>query len=178
MISDDGGLLSCHCDFTEWAHQVEALERSREQKARWLLANSTHMLDLAFFLAGTPVDIHTSVAGGLAWHPTGSVFNGSGVTDRGVLLSYHANWSGPGRWLLECVTRRHKFIFQPIEELRTMSRGSVAVSVVPPSDDSDARFKPGVFEQLLHFLSGETADMCRLDEQLKRWSLLERIAGY
>jgi predicted dehydrogenase len=178
IIAADGGATSCHFDFTEWSHQVAALDRAPEQKRRWLLANSSHVIDTAFHLIGGPAEITTLVAGSLEWHPTAAVFTGTGRSERGTLFSYHADWTGPGRWSCEVVTREHKLVFMPMEELRVMKRGSVAVEKQDPPDDIDARFKPGVYRQAEAFLAGKRDALCDIREHLAWWPVYERIAGY
>jgi len=178
MIANDGGPCSYHFDFTEWSHQIKDLDRSPEQKERWLLANSTHVIDLAFHLGGFPSNLDPSVMGTIDWHPSAAVFAGHGRCETGALFSYHANWIGPGRWMLEVITDHHKLIFCPMEELQIMKKGSVVITKVDPSDDLDVRFKPGLYRQTEFFLKGEDEDLCSLEEQARNWALYERIAGY
>ena len=41
---------------------------------------------------------------GLDWHSSSSQFCGSGITDKGALFSYSADWESPGRWGIEIKT--------------------------------------------------------------------------
>ena len=54
----------------------------------------------------------------ISWHPSASGFVGSGVTDNGVLFSYISNWDCPGRWSVEIITNKRRFILSPLEELK------------------------------------------------------------
>lgn len=92
FIEKDGGVLSFHFEFTEWSHIVEKLNRPKEVLQQWLLANSTHVIDLAFYLGGEPKEICSFISGGTDWHPSASIFSGAGTTVNGALFSYHANW--------------------------------------------------------------------------------------
>ena len=56
LIIRDGGIQSAYFEFTERSYEIEELETSSSIKKRWLLANSTHVIDLAFYLIGLPQD--------------------------------------------------------------------------------------------------------------------------
>lgn len=153
IIEADGGVISFLFDFTEWSHVIAGLEKAPGVKEEWFLANSTHVIDLAFYLGGKPVEICCFTAGGLDWHPSASVYSGAGKTDKGALFSYHANWEAPGRWSLEIMTRNHKLIFKPVEKLQIQKTGSVAVEEYSLNDDMDTSFKPGLYQQTMAFLN-------------------------
>lgn len=178
MIASDGGVQSMHFEFTEWNHVIRDLTKADGVKPAWLLANSTHVIDLAFHLGGLPVDWHAYTRGALAWHPASSMFSGAGVTDRDVLFSYQANWDAPGRWSLEVLTAHNRLIFKPMETLQVMRKGSVAIETVEIDDRIDKAYKPGLHEQVRRFLAGEFDDLCALEEQARNWALYSRIANY
>jgi predicted dehydrogenase len=179
MIEEDGGVQSMHFEFTEWGHIIEGLTKAPGVKEAWLLANSTHVIDLAFYLGGNPTEIHSLTSGHLAWHPSSAVFTGSGRTDRGALFSYQANWDAPGRWGVEVLTRQRRLVFRPMEMLQIMKRGSVAVEPVIVDDSHEKTFKPGLYRQVEKFLAGDSATgLCSLEEQMVKWSVYEKIAGY
>ena len=56
LIDEDGGLQSMHFEFTEWSHRIGLLQKAPGIKENWFFANSTHVVDLAFFIAGLPKD--------------------------------------------------------------------------------------------------------------------------
>lgn len=180
IILEDGGVLSFNFEFTEWAHQIEPLVKAAGVKEHLLLGNSSHVIDLAFYLGGFPVDFHCLRAGGLSWHPSGSIFVGSGKTDRGALFSFQANWEAPGRWGVEVCTANHRLILRPIESLQVMKRGSVAIENINLSDGQiDKDFKPGLYVQVEKFLREPSASgLCRLSEHAGKAELYCRIAGY
>jgi predicted dehydrogenase len=178
LIEEDGGAQSCHFEFTEWAHVIEALETPPRVKERWLLANSSHVIDLAFHLCGAPAQLDCRTAGSLPWHPSASVFAGTGVSDSGVIYSYQANWGAPGRWGVEVLTSNNRFIFKPLEALQVVRKKSVAIETVALDDSLDKSFKPGLHQQTRRFLSGQYEGLCGVSEQLRHWPHYCRIAGY
>jgi Predicted dehydrogenases and related proteins len=178
LIARDGGVRSMHFEFTEWGHLFRDLVKPPGVLDALFLGNSTHVVDLAFFLGGTPVDLATFTAGGMPWHRAASVFAGAGRTDRDVLFSYQANWDAPGRWGLEVLTSTYRLVFRPMESLQVMRKGSVKVEPEPLEDHLDRRFKPGLHEQVRRFLVADDDGFCTVQEQQSKWDLYCRIAGY
>lgn len=154
LIARDGGVTSFTFDFTERAHVVQELPTPAAIKRQWFLANSTHVIDLAFFLGGEPRTLTAHRGGGLAWHPAASRFAGSGVTGAGALFAYHADWEGPGGWGVEVVTTRRRLVLRPLEKLGVTERDAAQQVEHPLDDDLDRRFKPGVYRQMEAFLAG------------------------
>jgi predicted dehydrogenase len=154
IIKNDGGVLSFNFEFTEWANNVVTSVSNKDVLASWFYANSTHVIDLAFFLGGRPSKLVSFVSGGLPWHPKGSVFAGSGVTEEQALFSYSANWEAPGRWGLEIMTKTHRLIFRPFEKLHVQKHSSVSIEPIEYDVSLDLNFKPGLFLQTRNFLEG------------------------
>ena len=152
IIVDDGGVVSYNFEFTEWSHAIAVLKKEPCVKSAWFLANSTHVIDLAFFLGGKPTSMSCYSAGGLDWHPEASVYSGAGVADNGALFSYQANWKAPGRWGVEILTQKHRCILRPLEQLYLQQIGSVAFEKAVIEDKLDLQFKPGLFKQVEVFL--------------------------
>lgn len=152
LIAEDGGLQSIHFEFTEWAHRIEPLQKAPGVKENWFFANSTHVVDLAFFLAGDPVNWKAwSKKGNTTWHEKTS-FAGAGITTNEVLFSYLSNWESAGRWSIELLTRNRRIYLKPLEQLFIQLKGSVAVEPHVFDDAADQQFKPGVYRQVQEFL--------------------------
>ena len=141
-------------------------------KQRWLLANSLHVIDTAFFPVGLP-DLKKSnfqhKNENLEWHKSTSIFFGSGLTEKGIPFVYHANWNCPGRWSFEWMTRSHRFIFSPLEKLKVMKRNSFQVEELAIDDNLDLRFKAGVYQQNKSFLNNQS------DKRLVKMSYLNNL---
>lgn len=178
IIVNDGGVTSFTFDFTEWSHIIEKLPTSGDVKKRWFIANSSHVADLAFFLAGVPEKISCNVSGSVAWHPSAATFSGSGTTTTGALFSYHANWAGPGRWGVEVVTRNHRLIFRPLEQLHIMDQKTVTIAAAEIDYSEDLEYKPGFYQQVKVFLSHDTNNLQTLENQIRMLGIYKQIAGY
>lgn len=178
IIKKDGGCISFTFEFTEWSHLVKDSKKSKEEKNRWFIANSTHVVDLAFYLGGTPKLIKCFTSGGLDWHPSASIFSGAGVSENNALFSYHANWEAPGRWGVEVLTRKHRLILRPLEELQVQNLRSVDVEKVELDNRLDKSFKPGLYRETESFLTGTYDNLKPLADQVKDMQLYCKMANY
>ena len=171
LIDEDGGATSFHFEFTEWSHVIAKLDKMEEVKQAWFLANSTHVIDMAFHLGGWPKEMHCFVSGSCDWHsPT--IYSGAGVCTNGALFSYSSNWQAPGRWSVEILTKSHRYIFKPLEKLQVQKIGSVATEFIELPNDLDDKFKPGLFEQTRKFITSDTDEFCTIADQLHNFELL------
>ena len=152
LIKKDGGVKSFNFEFTEWCDQIEKKLKNSMTGENWFLANSSHVVDLAFFLGGEPKEFSSYTSGGNDWHPTATIFSGAGITHSGALFSYRANWDAPGRWGVEILTAKHKYIFCPLEKLQMLKHNTISVEPVIIDDQVDVEFKPGLYQQTKSFL--------------------------
>lgn len=178
ILKEDDGCLSFTFDFTEWSHLVKDSNKSAEEKRKWFIANSTHVVDLAFHLGGIPKYIKCYASGGLDWHPSASVFSGAGITNSNALFSYHANWEAPGRWGVEVFTRKHRLILRPLEELQVQNLRSVIAEKVEFDNRLDTLFKPGLYKETECFLKGVSENLKPLRDQVDDMKLYCKMAGY
>ena len=157
IIAADGGVKSFHFEFTEWSDSIALLPKSESCKSNWFLANSSHVVDLAFYIGGKPKKMHSFVQGlgEVEWYDKHARFSGSGVSDLGATFSYCANWDAPGRWSLEFMTPRNRLIFRPMESLHIQNRNSVVENRIEIDDHLDQKYKPGLYNQVTKFLADE-----------------------
>ncbi|MFN8115614.1 MAG: gfo/Idh/MocA family oxidoreductase [Bacteroidia bacterium] len=181
IINTDEGVTSFAFEFTEWSHVIEKLEgKTQAELENWFLGNSTHVIDLAFYLGGEPKDIATFHSGknNLKWHPVSSNYSGAGLTTNGALFSYHADWTAPGRFSVEIMTKKHRLIFRPLEKLQIQNIGSVAINMVDGIDYTlDELYKPGLYLQTKCFLENDVSRFCRLSDQARRMQLYKKMSG-
>lgn len=164
VIKEDGGLLSFNFEFTEWGHVIATYNFPKETLDNWFFANSTHVVDLAFFIGGIPVEMTCLAKDEIDWHKP-SNFAGAGKTDKGALFNYQANWDAPGRWAVELLTSKHRIYLKPMEQLQMQDKGSVKVYPVEIDDHLDKEFKPGFYLETKAFLEGDTERLCSLGQQ-------------
>lgn len=179
MIQQDGGLRSLNFEFTEWGHTIETLKKPKPVFDNWLTANSSHVIDLAFFLGGWPKEISTYAADTdkLSWYSGPTNFCGAGITERGVLFNYAANWCAPGRWGVELLTNKHRFYLRPMEQLHIQQLGSVKIDKVEIDDTLDQQFKPGLYRQVEAFLIGNISRFSTIHDQNNYFKIYGQISN-
>lgn len=184
LIEQDGGVVAFNFEFTEWAHQIDTIKhlKTRAELENWFLGNSTHVIDLAFYLGGTPREINCYVAGKdkLDWHPRSSSYSGSGISDQNALFSYSAHWQAPGRFVLEVLTSKNRYVFKPLEKLQIQKLGTVAVNFCEDIDYTlDESYKPGFYLQTKAFLEMDLNNFVSVSQQAKLInSVYKQMSGY
>lgn len=176
IIVEDGGVSSFSFEFTEWAHVIGPLKKAEGVKEEWFLANSSHVIDLAFYLGGIPEEMTSYVSGSLEWHPRASIFVGAGRTNKGALFSYSANWEAPGRWGVEILTNKHRLYLRPMEKLQIQNLGEVSVAEVVIADELDQKFKPGLYKQVEAFIKNKDS-LLKIEEQCLMLNNYKKIRG-
>ncbi len=172
LIAEDGGLKSMHFEFTEWAHKIEPLEKAEGVKQNWFFANSTHVIDLAFFIGGLPQNWSAySKEGSLTWHKKTN-FAGAGITVDGTLFSYISNWESAGRWSIELLTNKRRIYLKPLEEIAIQNKGTISIDSYEFDKVIDEKFKPGLFNQVEAFLANDKARLLILTDHITNTKLV------
>ncbi len=180
IINQDGGVSSFNIEFTEWKHIFDQME-NKDCFDKMVLANSSHVIDMAMFLSGGKIDSVSPVISGkdiIEWHRSGSVFGGVGFTDKKQIFTYSANWNAPGRWGIELNTSEHRLIFRPLEKLQLQDRGSVKIYEVDTDYSLDEKYKPGLYREVIAFLNDDMDNrLCTLKEQVANMDFYSKISG-
>jgi len=166
IIEEDGGLESIFFEFTEWSHLIEPLVKAEGVKDNWFFANSTHVVDLAFHLAGVPREWSCfTKEGTISWHNKSS-FSGAGITENDVIFSYLANWQSPGRWSIELLTKKRRLFLAPLEGISIQNIGSTLKYEHIFDNTLDIDFKPGLYNQLNAFLGQSDKDLVSIKNHI------------
>ena len=174
LINSDGGITSFNFEFTEWGHIIKDLKKDKKILEEWFIQNSSHVIDLAFSIGGNPVNMQSFVSGGQSWHPKATVFSGAGITDKGAVFSYNANWDSAGRWWIEFLTKKNRYIMKPMEKLFVQKKGSIELNEINLEDELDKNFKPGLFKQLEAFLNSPEKLM-KINQQVMMLPIYDKI---
>jgi len=177
FIKLDGGVISFNFDFTERTDLIKKENRNTKVLKNWFLANSTHVVDLAFYLGGQPSTITSYTSDLIKWNKSPSIFSGSGKTKAGCLFSYHANWQSGGRWSVEILTSRGKYILRPLEKLFLQKRGTFEIREIKLNKKLENNFKPGFYLQTKLFIKKTTSSLLSLDEYIKHLNFYKKISG-
>ncbi|WP_337996585.1 Gfo/Idh/MocA family oxidoreductase [Oleispirillum naphthae] len=174
-LSDDP-VLSADFSFTEWLHRIDLTRYASPVLARWGIANSIHVLSTVFDIIGHPVTLHAEVsgAGRIAWHPSGTVFAGSGRSEAGILFSYASNWISAGRWSAAFRTEKGSYHLEPFEGLSFCPKGRIDREEIEPVWGGE--LKCGFEGMVRGWLSGEKIDeRFGLPQMLRHLTTAERI---
>jgi predicted dehydrogenase len=180
ICKNDEKILSCHFTFTEWIHTINFSNNLSDTYARWGISNSLHVISMAFGLIGLPKTISSYQSGILDWHPSGSIFTGSGITENNIPFSYHANWKSSGRWGIEIMTTENSYRLIPLEKLRICSKGSVEWKELS-LDSSYKNTKPGLSEEIAVMLDSTLENkipLITLEKAIEFNEIAEKIFNY
>jgi len=179
LIKEDGGLRSIFFEFTEWSHKIDPLIKAAGVKENWFFANSTHVVDLAFYFAGKPRDWESfTKKGSLEWHEK-SIYAGAGITNSDILFSYLSDWESAGRWNIELLTKNRRLYLKPLESIYIQKKGSVVINEHTFDNELDQLYKPGLYKQVQSFLdSKENIRLKSMEEHIKSSSeIYAKILG-
>lgn len=183
IVAEDGGITSMLIEFNENRPLVAAIEKhGSDVKKNWFLANSTHVADLAFFVAGYPANIPThpmtsEICGDPDAHPPKESYAGVGRLDDAV-YAWHADWRSAGRWGVELCTPRRRLIMKPLEQLHQMAAGSFAMTPVPLEFAEPESTKPGLCNMISRFMTTpDDPDILTMSSQVDRLQTFKRLVG-
>ena len=176
MTNNFNDVSSIHFDFTELIHSLRNKEISENIRRNWLIANSSHVIDLASFISGT-IDMKKSifhVKGKLDWNGGPINFFGMGQTDREIPFTYNSDWNSASRWGVQVKSSSYNFLLQPLEELKFNEIGTFKVEVEPISQ-KDTLFKPGLYDQVNAFLDQDYTYLCTMHQHANNFKVFNAI---
>jgi len=180
LTEQEGGITSCNFNFTEWIHTINFEKYPSEVYERWGISNSLHVISMAMELIGMPKTISTYNSGKLDWHPSGSVFTGSGVSENNVPFSFHADWGSAGRWGIEIMTKEKIYRLIPLEGLFVCKKASVNWEPVQ-FNTVFPDVKTGIAEEIAVMLNDEKEKeigLITLEKASEYNKLAEKIFSY
>ena len=180
MTNNDGGITSCTFTFTEWLEKIDLSKYPTQVLNKWGIANSLHPISMAFELIGLPKHLTSYQFGNLDWHPTGSIFVGSGITEKNVPFSYHADWNSSGRWGIEIMTKNNAYRLIPLEELYVCKKNTTAWKKIS-FKNLFPEIKFGIAEEILLMLENKDSSnqlLVSLKKASEYIKIAEKIFGY
>ena len=168
-------LQSFEFEFSERTHIIEQLSKPSQVLGNWFFQNSSHVIDLAFFIGGEPKQVIGKTNGGNNWHPSGTKFTGFGMTANNVPFSCFSDWDAPGAWTLTIGLWGFSQYMDNLENARIEVPGSLTRALSVQKSSLDRNFKPGLFRQVRSFLSTHPLEIPTIEEQLRRVGLYEQI---
>lgn len=152
-LDDAGGFEAVTDVAIEWSdnprYLVEERGFSLEQAAKAVFSHSLHGIDLLTYLAGDIAE--PAVFARNFGDPCRWLMSASGISERGVLATFHSTWDSPGRWRVSFCTPGRRYTFAPIESCEVTSFSDSQARQIEP-DACDSEFKPGFYRQGETFL--------------------------
>ncbi len=180
LVNEEGGITSCNFNFTERIHSIDFDKESKETFSRWGIANSLHIISMVLDLIGIPKQSLFYQTGKLDWHPTGSIFVGSGLSEKKIPFSYHADWGSSGRWGIEVMTSQNAYRLISLEELYICHKDSFEWGKIP-FKIAYPKVKQGVAEEISLMLEEEIEEkipLITLEKAAVFNQVAEKILGY
>ena len=180
LVKNEGGIISSKFDFTEWTHKISFDKHQENIYKFWGISNSLHVINMAFELIGMPKEINSFQSGSLDWHPSGSIFTGTGISVKNIPFSYNANWKSTGRWMIEIMTKENSYRLMPLEKIFVCKRGMLEWELVN-FETSFPDLKPGIAEEIVTMLDNKLEDgigMITIQKAIEYNKLAEKIFGY
>jgi len=180
LVEEEGGITSCRFTFTERITMIDFKKYKPEVFNRWGISNSLHVISMAMELIGMPREIFPHQYGSLDWHKSGSIFVGTGVSEKNIPFSYHADWGSGGRWGVEVNTRENSYQLIPLEEIYGCKKDTGTWNKIP-FDSAFPDVKQGIAEEIAVMLSHndiEKSMLPSLETASEYIKLGERIFGY
>jgi len=159
--AQEGGITSCSYTFTEMIKPDWPQRFPHEELARWGVANSLHVMSMAHGLIGLPARWQGHRSGSLRWHPSGAVFVGSGISERGIPFAYHADWGSTGRWSVEIHTPVSSYRLCPLEKVFRRTSATAEWEEIPVTAFAP-QVKAGIPEQVAALLNEELRELVPL----------------
>ncbi|MBR9824347.1 MAG: hypothetical protein GYB36_00930 [Alphaproteobacteria bacterium] len=180
-VREDGGLTSMLIEFNENRPLIASIDKhGAEVKSNWFFANSTHVVDSAFFVAGLPGEVpehpvQAFTRGDAQALPPLVSYSGAGAIDEWV-YSWHADWRSAGRWGLEICTPKRRLILKPMETLQEMASGSFRMTPVELIMAEPEGVKPGLYNMISCFMENpDHEDLLTMRDQLSRLRVFNRM---
>lgn len=155
---------SCFFEFTEWFWRINTANYSPVVINEWLLANSSHVIDLAFYLGNGVASLS---AAGRKSNPHSKIcdqYVGHGLFNSGAVFSYIADWTSAGRWKVEFSTKEGRYMLCPLEKLFFQKRGTLEYVEMPIDNSLDTKFKAGFYLQVKDFITDKPTLKSILDQ--------------
>lgn len=178
LIKNDGGITSCTFSFTEWTHKINLDSYTKSVLSRWGISNSLHVISMVMRLIGMPKTIKCFQKSPLSWHKAGSIFVGSGISNKNIPFSYHSDWNSAGRWGIDIMTRKNSYRLMPLEQLFRCKKGTTSWENIPLKK-SIPHSKEGIAEEIFSMLDKKSKlNLITLKEGHSYIKLAEKFFNY
>ena len=172
LIEKDGGITSCKFSLTARVNKINFSDGVKDFHRRWGTYNGIHVISLVYDLIGKPKTIQGYNSGPFSWHKSGSIFVGSGISEKNIPFSYHADWNSAGRWGVEIMTRNNAYRLISLEELFVCKKNTDVWKKIN-FKKSYPRLKQGLPEQIAIMLDKKLEKIFQLTNLKSGYEILQ-----
>ena len=128
-------------------------------------------------LIGDLKQLSSFTSGTLQWHTSGSCFVGSGISEKNIPYSYHADWTSNDRWGIEVFTKKNSYKLIPLEDLYQCPKNSTTFNQII-FEKAFPDVKQGIAEEIALMLSNNEKSFVTLSQAKKFIETAQKIFGY
>jgi len=148
IIKKHGRLLGVTVEGHERFWKVSNKDQSNEVLSNWIIANSTHTIDLLRFFGGEIKNMHRFTK--KINEQKGDQFVAALEFDSGSIGTYTSHWFSPGGWSVKLYGDGATVIYKPLETGIWFNKEFQEYDIIP--DGVDEKFKPGFYRQMEAFI--------------------------
>jgi|688.fasta_scaffold603721_1 hypothetical protein len=177
QVQLDNNIVNVNFEFNEKLSEIDNLPIDDKIKQKWMIANSSHVFDTVNFICGD-INASTQYASHQTFlHPSGTTFVGCGKLINGGLYSYSSNWGIGGRWKIEIVTNKNRYLLHPLERLKIYNVDKLVFEDLLNENEYelDNKYKPGLFKQVEKFINYDLQDFSSISDQIKLLKKMSEI---
>jgi hypothetical protein len=162
-------------DLTEWVHKIKLSDYSKLELRKWFLCNTSHIIDLVFYLVGQSKKVYFINRDAIKWHKP-VFFNGNGITKKNIPFVYRGDWLSHGRWEIKIFFKGFVAKLKPIESLNIeyISKKNIKIEKFK----NESKYKPGFYNMCNSFIKNNLQEFCTIDQQINNFKFVHRILGW
>ena len=162
-------------DLTEWVHKIKLSDYSKLELKKWFLCNTSHIIDLVFYLVGQSKKVYYLKKDSIRWHKP-ILFSGNGITKKNIPFVYRGDWLSHGRWEVKVYFKGFVVKLKPLENLKIeyISKKNIKIEKFK----NESKYKPGFYNMCTSFMKNDFQEFCSINQQINNFKFVYKILGW
>ena len=162
-------------DLTEWVHKIKLSDYSKLELKKWFLCNTTHIIDLVFYLFGQSKKVNYFNKDSIQWHKP-ILFGGNGITKKNIPYVYRGDWLSHGRWEIKVFFKGFVAKLKPLESLKIeyISKKNIKIEKFK----YESKYKAGFYNMCNSFIKNNFQEFCSINQQINNFKFVYKILGW
>ena len=162
-------------DLTEWVNKIRLSDYSKSELKKWFICNTSHIIDLVFYLIGQSKKVCFVNKDSIKWHKP-ILFTGNGVTKKNIPFVYRGDWLSYGRWEIKLYFKGFVAKLKPLESLKIEHIQKKNIKIEKFMNES--KYKPGFYNMCNSFIKNDFQEFCTIDQQINNFKFINKILGW